>query len=229
VAAAELVDLEATRDSSAALADEMRQAYLDGKVSAAVVEQAEYGAACAASDYQAAVHERAGQAEAAVLGPDHIGQGDRAGDDRDTELDNPAYRTARRADIGPERAAELAARQDPPWLQEVGERYQQAGERPSGWTADGEPEYDADGNPTADSDADAGQYEHNPRPAALRTDRADATPDGGGDHTPVHESGSWLARDGDTVREVAADGIPGREASPDDARPVVEAAEAEAG
>ena len=44
-----------------------------------------------------------------------------------------------------------------------------------------------------------------------------------------HEAGSWLARDGDTVREVAPDGTPGQEASPDDARPVAEAAEAEAG
>jgi hypothetical protein len=32
--------------------------------------------------------------------------------DHDDELDNPAYRTARRTDIGPELAAELAARQD---------------------------------------------------------------------------------------------------------------------
>lgn len=57
--------------------------------------------------------------------------------------------------------------------------------------------WDADGNPSADSDADAAQYEHDP--------------------------GSWLARDGDgQVLEVDADGHPGREASPDDGRPVAE-------
>jgi hypothetical protein len=59
-------------------------------------------------------------------------------------------------------------------------------------------EYDTDGNPSADSDADAGQYEHDP--------------------------GSWLARDGDgRVLEVDADGHPGREADPGDRRPVAEA------
>ena len=39
-----------------------------------------------------------------------------------------------------------------------------------------------------------------------------------------HETGSWLARDGDgRVLEVDAGGQPGREASPDDGRAVVEA------
>jgi hypothetical protein len=64
----------------------------------------------------------------------------------------------------------------------------------------GTPEYDPDGNPSADSDADAGQYEHDP--------------------------GGWLARESDgRVLEVDADGHPGREASPDDGRPVAEAHE----
>jgi putative endonuclease len=59
-------------------------------------------------------------------------------------------------------------------------------------------EYDADGNATESADYDAGQYEHDP--------------------------GSWLARDGDSrVLEVDAEGHPGREASPDDRRPVAEA------
>jgi hypothetical protein len=34
------------------------------------------------------------------------------------------------------------AGEDPPWLQEVGERYQATGEVPAGWTADGDPAYD---------------------------------------------------------------------------------------
>jgi hypothetical protein len=61
-------------------------------------------------------------------------------------------------------------------------------------------EYDRDGNAaeSASYDADAAQYEHDP--------------------------GSWLARDGDgQVLEVDTDGYPGREASPDDGRPVAEA------
>jgi hypothetical protein len=45
-----------------------------------------------------------------------------------------------------------------------------------------------------------------------------------------NEAGSWLARDGDgRVLEVDADGHPGREASPDDGRPVAEAADSEVG
>jgi putative endonuclease len=91
-----------------------------------------------------AARQQAGRDEEAVLGPDHIGQGE--------ELDG---------------------------------------------------EFDADGNPAADSDADAAHYEH--------------------------DVGSWLARDGDTVREVAADGTPGREASPDDGRPIAEAGAAARG
>ena len=56
-------------------------------------------------------------------------------------------------------------------------------------------EFDADGNPSADSDADAAQYEHDPS--------------------------SWLARDGDgRVLEADADAHPRREASTDDGRPV---------
>lgn len=80
------------------------------------------------------------------------------------------------------------------------ETEKEAGEDPAGkGTTLDTTEYDADGNAaeSASGDADAAQYEHDP--------------------------GSWLARDGDTVREVDADGTPGREASPDDGRPVAEA------
>jgi hypothetical protein len=82
------------------------------------------------------------------------------------------------------------------------ETEKEAGEPPAGkGTTLDTTEYDRDGNAaeSADHDADAAQYEH--------------------------DSGSWLARDGDgQVLEVDADGHPGRAASPDDGRPVAEAA-----
>jgi hypothetical protein len=87
------------------------------------------------------------------------------------------------------------------------ETEKEAGEPPAGkGTTLDTTEYDRDGNAaeSADHDADAAQYEH--------------------------DSGSWLARDGDgQVLEVDADGHPGRAADRDDGRPVAEAAEPEAG